>query len=355
MAMAMAQSEWEKKTMKLPEGYVLHLEPQDEYNHEPEAVSNYNESMYFNVFDPDQKVGGWFRLGNRPNEGYAEMSVCAYLPDGRIAFMYKRPQIESNQTFDAGGMKFEVVEPFERLRVTYQGEACLLANPFEMAHPSRAFKNNPLVPVEIDLDYHGLSPMFGGETRKADGSPVELDAEKSFGRAHYEQHVAATGAMKVGEESWRLSGYGVRDKSWGPRYWQAIHWYRWLPMNFGPGFGMMISIVTGEEGQPRPGGMVFEDGQYHLIEDARVEPEWDENFYQTALTAWCRTAEREYTVEGKVLSLIPLRNRRQTPDGSTLLTRITEGMTEYRCDDELGYGLSEFLDQIVDGKPVGLR
>ena len=39
---------------------------------------------------------------------------------------------------------------------------------------------------------------------------------------------------------------------------------------------------------------------------------------------------------------------------SELLTRITEGMTEYRCDGKVGYGLSEYLDQIVDGKPVSL-
>lgn len=28
-------------------------------------------------------------------------------------------------------------------------------------------------------------------------------------------------------------------------------------------------------------------------------------------------------------------------------------MTEYRCNGMTGYGLSEYLDQIVDGKPTG--
>ncbi len=65
-------------------GIRLVLEPGDEYNHEPDPVSNYNESMYFNVVDHSTGVGGWFRLGNRVNEGYAEMSCCVYLPDGRV-------------------------------------------------------------------------------------------------------------------------------------------------------------------------------------------------------------------------------------------------------------------------------
>lgn len=64
-------------------------------------------------------------------------------------------------------------------------------------------------------------------------------------------------------------------------------------------------------------------------------------------------AGKTYEVTGQVLSLIPLRNRRTTPDGQELQTRITEGMTEYRCGDLVGYGLSEYLDQIVDGAPSG--
>ena len=54
-----------------------------------------------------------------------------------------------------------------------------------------------------------------------------------------------------------------------------------------------------------------------------------------------------------MLSLIPLRSRRKGPDGQELTTRITEGMTEYRCGDLVGYGLSEYLDQIVGGQPTG--
>ena len=47
----------------------LRLEPSDEYLHPLERASNFNESMYFNVYDPHERVGGFFRLGNRANEG----------------------------------------------------------------------------------------------------------------------------------------------------------------------------------------------------------------------------------------------------------------------------------------------
>jgi methyl-accepting chemotaxis protein len=63
----------------------------------------------------------------------------------------------------------------------------------------------------------------------------------------------------------------------------------------------------------------------------------------------------QWQVRGEVLSLIPLRNRRTLADGSELQTRISEGLTRWKLGDgRVGYGLSEYLDQIVDGQPVGL-
>ena len=53
-------------------------------------------------------------------------------------------------------------------------------------------------------------------------------------------------------------------------------------------------------------------------------------------------------------SNIPLRNRRETPDGELLTTRIAEGMTTWRYGELVGSGLAEYLDQVVDGTPVGI-
>ena len=331
----------------------MRLEPEDEYTHPIESASNFNESMYFNVFDRERRIGGWFRLANRPNEGRGEMSCCVYLPDGRIGFMFARPERHDNDAFDGGGMTFEVVEPFKRLKVTYRGKLCVMENPKDMADPKTAFTSNPRLDATLDLDYTGISPMFGGEAVNEDGSQIELDAQKAFARGHTEQHMTAKGAITVDGQRFEIDGLGLRDHSWGPRYWQAIYWYRWLPMNFSKDFAMMISITTSPDGSQRQGGMVLRDGEYVMIREARIEAEYDADDCQTSLKAWAKTDEREYEITGKVMSLIPLRNRRRTPDGEDLMTRITEGMTEYTCDGQVGYGLSEFLDQIVDGQPVG--
>jgi hypothetical protein len=334
--------------------FKVRLAPQDEFMHVPDQSKNYNESMYFNVFDPSSKVGCWLRIGNRPNEGYAEISVCVYLPDGRVAFTFGRPKINDNSAFCAGGFKVEVVEPFRRLNVSFDGDLLIMSEPNDMSDPSLAFRKNPKSNCSLKLAFEGVSPMWGGETVLADGSSINLDPEKSFARAHYEQHVAATGTLTVGAEEFVISGFGLRDKSWGPRHWQAIKWYRWCPMNFGRDFAMMISIVSDERGVGRPSGMVLKNGSYDNIVEANIESDWDKDGYQTHLRCQIATQSGErYQVDGRVLSLIPLRNRRLDKNGNELTTRITEGMTEYKCGDMIGYGLSEYLDQIVDGKPCG--
>ncbi len=336
------------------EGFQVRLLPEDEFTHDPGTAENYNESMYFNVFDAGKRAGAWFRIGNRPNQNYAEMSMCVYFPDGRVGFMFARPAITGNAEMNAGGLKVEVVTPFKELRVTYTGELLVLKEPLQMADPKIAFRNNPRVPCRMEMTYTGLSPMYGGEMLKADGSSIEIDPEKSFAKAHYEQHCAAKGFIECGGERLDIDGHGLRDKSWGLRHWQAIEWYRWCPMNFGPDFGMMFNVMSDGTGGARPSGMVYRDGVYDDITACDLTSNWDKNEYQTDLVARIRTkAGKTYEVTGRVVALIPLRNRRTTPDGQELTTRITEAMTEYRCDGKVGYGMSEYLDQIIDGRPMG--
>ena len=318
--------------------------------HELGPEPNFNESMYFNAYDPTTRLGSFFRLGNRANEGSGEMTICLYLPDGRVGFMFARPHVTSNEAFDAAGMRFEVVTPFVELRVSYEGPVVLLTDPLEMADPRRAFKEHPHTPCAVHLVFGGSSAMFGGEPDQ----PTERPGEE-FARGHYEQLVSASGTVQVGEETWELNGHGLRDHSWGPRYCQAPWYYRWLTGNVGGDFGFMGSRVARRDGAGSRGGFVWDGGSLHLCHDFKISSTWDDAQYHRRIEAELVTDERTWVVRGSVLNLIPLRNRRTAPDETELVTRISEGLTEWTLDDgRVGYGLSEYLDQIIDGAPVGL-
>ena len=331
------------------------LESKDEFMHDTEGASNFNESMYFNFYDAGEALGGFLRIGNRPNERYAEQTTCIYLPDGRVGFVFQRPEISTNDGFDAGGCSFEVISPFEELAVRYEGKLVLLDDPEAMVNPRKAFKDNPWVESSVNLEIRGLSPMYGGEPVDDDGRPLP-EAENDFAKGHCEQHVGARGEIVVAGEQWEIDGYGLRDHSWGPRFWQAPWWYRWLTGNCGEDFGFMLNIIASRDGQRTRGGTVFADGEYATVQHCTIETGWrGEDSYHQTITALARTDEREYCITGDVLSMIPLRNRRTAPDGEQLMTRISEGMTEWQVEGVgTGYGLSEYLDQIVDGSPVGV-
>jgi hypothetical protein len=337
----------------------MRREPEDDYLHEPEDASNFNESRYYNFYDKALNFGGWVRMGNRPNEGYAEMTVCLYQPDGSVAFMYKRPKIEGHTEHNAGGLKFEVIKPYEEHQISYNGKLCILANPKEMAEPKEAFLNNPYAECELNLHLKNIGPGWGGEpVWDDDEEKPDLDPEKMFARGHTEQHMTATGTVKIGDTTYEVKdANGLRDHSWGPRFWQNVWWYRWLTVNLGEDLGFCVTIAGKEEDPDFVGahGFLYDkkrygDDRWVSIKNAELKSDYDDEWYPKSNSVVITTEDHVYNVKGDVWSNIPLRNRREG-----MVTRITEGMTKWSYEDLSGGGLSEYLDQIIENIPVGTQ
>jgi hypothetical protein len=311
---------------------VGNLKPEDDYTHPLGPEENFNESVYFNFFDPKQRLGGFVRMGNRANEGYAEMTVTLYLPNGRALFQYKRPKIDNNDGWDAGGLKIDILEPGEQIRTTYDGKAVYLTEPRAMQEPGSAFKENPHRSVKLDMLHEGVGPIYGQVADPAEGG-------NDFARAHYEQHMRIFGTVEIEDEGkFMLAGNGLRDHSWGPRYWQSTPNYRWITGNYGDDLGMVISVVG-----DRIGGVFQKGDEVVNVVEVELDTSYESGTtFHESLKAQVKLANgEEHTVEGKVIGFIPLRNRR-----AGRITQIGEGMTEYTLDgDRVGYGLSEYLDQ----------
>jgi hypothetical protein len=321
----------------------------DDLMHRNTGEPNFNESAYYNFYDPACRLGGFLRIGNRPNEGYAEMTVCLYLPDGRVAFMFGRPPISGNERLAAGGLAFEVRAPMRVQTLRYDGACVLLARPLDLLDPKAAFTGNPHAPVELALRYEAVSPAWGGEPReRRDGEWVSVKLERAgqeFARGHFEQHGHATGLVTVVGTTWPIDGWGLRDHSWGPRYWQAPRYYRWLTINFGADAGMAGALTVQRDGNEVHGGYLWRKGgpARHVgrveVETVVAGPEaLHERIGATLHPADGGAPER---VEGRVLRMVPLRNRR-----AGVTTRIAEGLTEWRWGERVGYGWSEYLDHV---------
>jgi hypothetical protein len=329
--------------------HAFRLEPSDEFTHVPTAEHNFNESVYVNAFDASGRFGGWIRLGNRVNEGYAELSVCLYLPGGRVACQFQRPPIADNARHAAGGLAYTVHEPLRRVGVTFDGEVMLLEDPELMRNPRRAFTAAPKLACHVDWQSTGNSPLHGGE-------PLSPEQPTMYGRdfslGHFNQHTDVGGTVRVGAETLALAGHGWRDHSWGPRFWTNIHFYRLFIANFGSDRGFMVLKITGRDGGTRRCGVLQFDGDYEEITDLDVWTDWTAARDPRTVRLGIRTARRAVRVDGEIATLLPLRNRRS--EGSeTLESRIAEGFTHWHWDGRDGTGMTEYIERLEQGVPVG--
>ena len=138
----------------------------------------------------------------------------------------------------------------------------MLDEPLQMANPRKAFTENPWV----DADGRPRLPRPGHGVRRRAGERRRQPAHRGpLGRLRPRATTSSTSArgasIRVGDEEWEIDGFGLRDHSWGPRFWQAPWYYRWLTMNFGDDAGFVVSVITARDGSERVGGVAFEDGE----------------------------------------------------------------------------------------------
>ena len=318
----------------------------DEYLHEPSDDPQYNESAYYNFVDGGSGFGVLIRMGNRVNEGHAEVTVLVYLPDGRAAIRFDRAPITTNDSFEAGGLRFEVVEPLKRMKVHFDGTAYLLAKGTDLEDPKKAFTTSPQVPVSLELDYENVIPVHG----LGEGSGIE-GAEEAIAIGHYQGPCTVGGWIEVDGERRQISGLGFRDHSWGPRKWQGPSWWRWISCMVDEKNGF-VAWKQRIGDQPSPGhGMVLRDGDFQLVDQVSVRSTYGAApHYPESMTVTMRTASGdEVTATGEVFHNVPLRNRR---DGE--VARLAEVLVRLQLEGAVGYGISEYHDKMVDGVPLGM-
>jgi hypothetical protein len=327
------------------------LAHQDEFPHQPDGNSNFNESVFVNGYDHTHKMGGWMRIGNRANEGHAEMQVCLYLPGNRIACNFQRPKITDNKQFAAGGLKYDVVEPFKKVNMSYEGELLILNDPNMLRIGGDVFSNAPRVKGSLHWENVAISPIHGGIPLREDVIPLY---GRNFSLNHFNQHTKVTGKIVVGDESWEFkNGWGWRDHSWGPRYWQNIFFHRLFMINFSDGRGAMLLKITDPDGKARRVGCLLADGDYEDILDMDlVTHEWTSDKDPISYTITARTPKRTAVIKGRIVTGAPLRNRRKVDD-KTLIQRIFEASTEFEWDGVKGFGQSEYIERIENDKLVG--
>ncbi|MGI9327359.1 MAG: DUF7064 domain-containing protein [Pseudomonadales bacterium] len=317
----------------------------DELMHPVGDDPAWSESYYFNFVDPQSKLGMFTRMGFRPGNGWADALHVVYLPGKRVAFTYGRREIEPDlaiydNDLAAGNLRLSCVEPHKRWRIHYQGPAQDIEDAAILLQRSKARPENWFTATELamDLDFACLTkPHYAAQGR----------------RGHFEQSGRVTGRIELGGEQWQVAGYGVRDKSWGPRDWGAgdraslpksnaqsgpAPFVNWFSMNFGTYAAMGGACSRTSDGKMRGEGWLQRDGVSLALTDVEIETEYRSDSILHKAVQFQATIEggEQVQMTGEILNVCP--TKIAMPGGATF---VNEGLAEFRWGERTGYGIAE--------------
>jgi hypothetical protein len=115
------------------------------------------------------------------------------------------------------------------------------------------------------------------------------------------------------------------------------------------GFGFAAGVM-GRDGVVGTGGFVWEGSEMIMLDDVVVRTEYDGDAV-ASLALDLRAGDRSWSLQGLPQNAVPLRNRR--PDTGQV-TRILETAVRWSSDGHEMLGIAEYLDQVIDGRPVGI-
>jgi hypothetical protein len=325
------------------------MNPQDDFMHPVRDEPAWSESYYFNFCDPRTQVGMFTRMGFRPGDGWADGLHVVYLGGDHLLFTYSRrdlPQVEDDLT--VGGLSLERVEPFKRWRVSYEGPAQEVADGAILVTRRRERPEGWFTPAELSMsvDFEALGEPF----YSAEGV-----------RGHFEQAGRVHGKIRSGDKVWDVDGYGVRDKSWGPRSWKAADgsggtgaapsapvgpFATWFSANWGAGLAFGGGAGSDGKGNMRGEGWLQRDGKNVRLRELRVL----DSTYRPGSILHTRLRLELVPEEGEalpvdctVVGMCPTKIPQQT--GATF---VNEALARFDCKGQTGWGIAEYWHAVGD-------
>ncbi|WP_029138640.1 DUF7065 domain-containing protein [Nakamurella lactea] len=324
--------------------------PEHEGRHLADDDPAYNESSYYNFADAGSGVTGWVRIGLQHNRNAAQAGALFFLPDGRTLFATDNVETSQQDTLAAGPLTLEIAEPHVRQHIRWDGPTSEFTDARALTDPRSAFAAAPRTPVRLDLTCSGRGDSLG-----ADGETNVL--EETMARGHYEQFIRVQGTLAVGEDTFAVSGAGLRDHSWGPRDWAGPVRYRWVTAAFADESQLMLLLVNRQDGGTTLEAMEWRDGTLRDVRLEDIADSWtDDGFIEkvTCRIVTDRGPERITATVRDRRQHTPLRHRRPDGAGGELITRIGYGPYSFTRDGSAGAGIVESLDQLIDGRPVSM-
>ncbi|MEZ0366043.1 hypothetical protein ACAG26_20415 [Mycobacterium sp. pUA109] len=189
--------------------------------HDPPAdVPLWSENFAWLCHDAEAGAGILLHLGRMPHrQSLWRSTVIAYLPDGQLV-VSKAVTPCPGGALGTGNLTLTCREPMREWALRFVG----VGRPTSRTALGQGrLVDAEVVPLEIDLSFTGLTPVW------------DLGAMGSLGDTHYEQHGRFTGTITAADRRHGIDASGYRDHSTGTRDLAGLGGHVWTHALFPSG------------------------------------------------------------------------------------------------------------------------
>jgi hypothetical protein len=323
----------------------------DEALHDPGGVPLYNESVYFNFVTglAEGPLGGVLRVGLRPTDGYAELSLHLAMAGGPVRFAYERhplttdEHVAGSRVWRCGGMVAECVAPTRRWRVRFAGDgARAVADPVAFGRdPGAALRASPRSSCALELEFDGTRPVHA----LSPSGDLAPQAGVRYARDHYEQFGVVSGRVEVDGEAWRLDRRpAFRDHSWGPRDWQAAPWMTFASVHLDGG-AQLVGIAQRDGGADHAHGVAWTGAALAPLTSMEVRSAYAGTpELHGPLALRFATDGWEAALDAEIAAYLPLRHR-----SGDRMVRTAQALLRVAGDGHAGWAWVDLTRPAGDG------
>ena len=231
-------------------GRVVFTKPQDEKPHAPTSEENWQESVVIYLWDAEQQVYVFFRLGHEPNRGPNGSAVIwnNVWANGQYHKYYDTVPLQPGDRFDSGFATGTQLGNSSGMQLRYE---------YSEKDGGRHHWTMKDGDVSADLvmeDWHEPFDFWPAKNNLAEVAPNHTEA---CGRI--------TGTVRFKGKTYKITnGVGHRDHSWGYRRWDVMLTHRWMPAIFGPDFFTHTVTMLTDDGKLGQLGFVVRDGKFYV-------------------------------------------------------------------------------------------
>jgi hypothetical protein len=226
--------------------------------HKPSNETLWQESDCYLFYDQQQGVGGFHRIGQRPNTGMGQLTVFAFKEGGERFVLSAGEEVQVALTPEARQGNKQVVGTHTaealgegRMRFTWDEDDCS-AN------------------LEFYESFH--VPRNWSKTGHSDDFMSNINSD-----GHLECSGKLRGTVRIGSEAYEIDALCHRDRSWGFRdnSRASMHRYRMFSGTVGPELSFASFLLDLKDGPKMVAGFVVRDGVDLDVRDLRVMTTFD--------------------------------------------------------------------------------